>query len=107
MRTTVLFAISCLTCLVLVRSPVRAEPRLDFVRGDIKSLNGNLVRIDDSDIRLASSVVIVTDRKDTATPALAVGQNVTARIEDGLATRVEIHTQKSFHGNGSKDSDKK
>ena len=100
MRTIITLLISGLSCLALATSPARAEPHVDFVRGDITSMNGNLVRVDTTDIRLASNVVVVLDRKDRPTPQLAVGHNVTAVIENGLATRVEIHTGMAFHGNG-------
>lgn len=102
MRKLVMIVFSCLA----FASLARAEPHKDWVRGDIKSVNGNLVRIDDTDVKLASDVVVLVDTGDKAAPALAVGQNVTAVVEDGLARRVEIHTKKQFHGNGPVDKHK-
>jgi len=90
MRKLVLIVFSCLA----FASSARAAPYRGWVRGNIKSVNGNLVRIDDTDVKLASDVVVLVDTGDKAAPALAVGQNVTAVVEDGLAWRVEIHTKK-------------
>ena len=96
MRKLVMIAVSCLA----LASSARAEPHRDWVRGDIKSINGNLVRIDDTDVKLASNVIVQGDTRDKASPVLVVGQNVTAVVEDGLVKLVEIHTGKQFHGNG-------
>ena len=99
MRQLVMIVFSCLA----FASSALAEPHRDWVRGDIKSINGNLVRIDDTDVKLASNVIVQGDTRDKASPVLVVGQNVTAVVEDGLVKRVEIHTRKQFHGNGPAD----
>jgi hypothetical protein len=96
MRQLIMIVFSCLA----FASPALAEPHRDWVRGDIRSVNGNLIRIDDTDVKLATDVIVQADTGDRAAPALAVGQNVTAVVEDGLVKRVEIHTGMQVHGNG-------
>lgn len=83
-----------------------AEPHREWVRGDIQSINGNLVRIDSTDVKLASQMIVEIDTGERASPVLQVGQNVTAVIEDGLVKRVEIHTRKQVHGNGPANQQK-
>jgi hypothetical protein len=82
-------------------APARAEPRLDWVRGDIQAIRGEVLTVDGTDVTMAGDVAVYEGGETRPASSLAVGLNVTAVIEDGVCHKVEVHRgDKKVHGNG-------
>jgi hypothetical protein len=80
-----------LSCTALLRAEA-AKP--EFFRGEIKKVEEKSITVNDHVVPITGSTVVVQDQKEVKTTALAVGQNVTARVEGGNAVRIEIHPAK-------------
>ena len=92
-----------LACLAVLgwAVPAAAEPRPDWVRGDIQAIRGRVLTIDGTDVALADDVAVSDGGAPRSASSLAVGQNVTAVMADGSCHKIEVHSgDRKFHGNG-------
>jgi len=83
--------ISIVCALMLVALAGGTALGATFVRGDIQKIDGKALTVDGKPVTVCEATVVKVQGKNLKIDALAVGQNITARIEEGTAVRVEVH----------------
>jgi hypothetical protein len=98
MRKMLPFLVSMLLLMSALGSTALAAPT--FVRGIIEKIDGKPLTVDGKPLTVDGKPVTVSDDttvrihgEDRKIDVLAIGQNVTARIEGDTAGRVEVHTK--------------
>ena len=72
---------------------LRAEdpkPEFTLLRGAITKIHGNTLTVGEKTVTTDDKTEVDPGGKD----ALKVGANITARIKDGVAVRIEVHQPK-------------
>jgi hypothetical protein len=76
---------------------VRNTAETEFVRGEIKKIDttAKAITVKENTFKYDDKTQVVKDAGKPATVAdLVKGSNITARVKDGVAARIEIHTKK-------------
>jgi hypothetical protein len=65
-----------------------------FVRGDITKIDGKTLTVDDkATVTVSDATKVKIAGQELKIDALVVGQNITARIEEGTAVMIEVHAK--------------